>query len=243
MKERGIIFNGDMVRAILSGQKTQTRRIVKPQPFDRSWSRHDHQIEIVSGRAERGDEIDGLLAYTKSSGGTWSAKCPFGQPGDRLWVRETCQAKELESGLDVVCYPADETEIPIKAHPLDSGNWIDLYRYRSGEGKLVPSIHMPRWASRITLEITDVRVERLQDISEEDAIAEGLEVQNFTGFGDEPYTPHFSEPDVFRGSKSLEWTECPSEAFKHLWQSIYGVGSWQANPWCWVIEFRRIEGD
>lgn len=220
MKERGIIFNGDMVRAILSGQKTQTRRIVKPQP----------------------DE-DGLAKLT---GGPWvdtserKYRCPFGQPGDRLWVRETCQAKELESGLDVVCYPADETETPIKAHPLDSGNWIDLYRYRSGEGKLVPSIHMPRWASRITLEITDVRVERLNDISPEDAVGEGLEVQNFTGFGDEPYTPHFSEPDVYYDPLKKSWTEYPPEAFQGLWQSIYGEESWVSNPWCWVIEFRRV---
>ncbi|RLM26539.1 hypothetical protein BIY29_05640 [Brenneria alni] len=218
MKERGIIFNAEMVQAILSGQKTQTRRIVKPQPFDRSWSRHDHQIEIVSGRAERGDEIDGLLAYTKSSGGTWSAKCPFGQPGDRLWVRETCQAKELESGLDVVCYPADETEIPIKAHPLDSGNWIDLYRYRSGEGKLVPSIHMPRWASRITLEITDVRVEKLKHIPRDGIIAEGYPTERAINGGE--YDPFL-------------W-------YRDLWESLYGVGSWQANPYVWCISFARL---
>ncbi|CPR20653.1 hypothetical protein JMY81_00975 [Brenneria goodwinii] len=224
MKERGVIFNCDMVRTILSGQKTQTRRIVEPQSFDRSWSRHDHQIEIVSGRAERGDEIDGLLAYTKSSCGTWSTKCSFGQPGDRLCVRETCQAKELETGLDVVCYPADQTEIPVKAEPLDSGNWIDLYRYRNGEGKSVPAIHMPRWTSRITLEITDVRVERLNDISEEDAVAEGFtSTAKLTATGDD-CTGLYA-----------------SDRFAETWQSIYGEASWQANPWCWAIEFRRME--
>lgn len=87
MKERPILFNAEMVKAILSGRKTQTRRVIRDQPFDRSQYRHDHQIEIVSGRADLGDEIDGLLAYSKSSGGEWHAKCQLGQPGDQLWVR------------------------------------------------------------------------------------------------------------------------------------------------------------
>ena len=89
MKERPILFNGAMVRALLDGAKTQTRRVCKPQPFDRSYSKHDHRMAYASGRASDGDEIDGLYAYSTSSGGQWQAKCPYGQPGDRLWVRET----------------------------------------------------------------------------------------------------------------------------------------------------------
>ncbi|PWC10506.1 hypothetical protein [Brenneria corticis] len=207
MKERPIIFNSEMVRAILSGQKTQTRRIVKPQP----------------------DE-DGLA---RLRGGPWMDtsekiyRCPFGEIGDRLYVRETVHAKELESGLDVVCYPADQAEIPIKAHPLDAGLWIDLYRYRGGEGKIVPSIHMPRWASRILLDTTDVRVERLNDISEEDARAEGVE--QLRGGYWRHYQPGWTQHQLSaRGS------------FATIWKSIYGEESWVSNPWCWVIEFKHI---
>ncbi|WP_226051518.1 hypothetical protein [Dickeya chrysanthemi] len=247
MKETGLIFNAEMVRAIIDGRKTQTRRVIKPQPFDRSWSRHDHQIEIVSGRSEEGDEIDGLIAYTKSSGGTWSAKCPFGQTGDRLWVRETFSCIGNEDGHPVnangdLCERENAQRI-YKASAIQKPNNYGLWTSPDGfdfEGSWTPSIHMPRWASRITLEITGVRVERLNDISPEDAESEGLERTNFTGFGDEPGMPCFPEPDVYRGTKEHGWTECPSEAFQHLWKSLYGEESWQKNPWCWVIEFKRL---
>ncbi|MEQ9769423.1 hypothetical protein ABRQ03_00980 [Pectobacterium jejuense] len=213
MKERGIIFNAEMVRAILDGRKTQTRRIIKNQPFDRSWSRHDHQIEIISGRAENGDEVDGLYAYTKSTGGTWSAKCPFGQPGDRLWVRETFngfwldddviqEIKDAISKASELCdYRAD---YPDSSQPV--GGWT-------------PSIHMPRWASRILLEITDIRVEKLKHIPRDGFIAEGYPAERATDGGE--YDPFL-------------W-------YRDLWESIYGAGSWQANSWIWVIEFKQIK--
>lgn len=212
MKERGMIFNSEMVRAILDGRKTQTRRIVKSDCMD------------------IGEKDDGTLWPWREhdNGGDYWYPCPFGEVGDRIWVRETCRAVELESGLDVVSYDAGGQDIPIKAHPLDAGLWVDLYRYRGGEGKTVPSIHMPRWASRITLEITGVRVERLNDISQEDAQAEGMEL---TG-----WRPTYSDPD----SGGEVWT--PYDNFAQLWESIYGEESWQANPWVWVITFQRVEG-
>ncbi|WP_437217313.1 hypothetical protein [Pectobacterium sp. LFLA-215] len=207
-----MIFNAEMVRAILDGRKTQTRRIIKNQPFDRSQYRHDHQIEIISGRAENGDEVDGLYAYTKSTGGTWSAKCPFGQPGDRLWVRETSGLQVRRDALggtgefrvyrasnpDAIRFTADGKNYPIK--------WI-------------PSIHMPRPASRILLEITDVRVERLKYIPRDGIIAEGYPAERATDGGE--YDPFL-------------W-------YRDLWESIYGAGSWQANSWIWVIEFKQIK--
>jgi len=167
MKERPILFSGPMVRAILEGRKTQTRRIVKPQPLrDR-----------------------GVMAF--NDGEHPQMRCPYGKPGDRLWVRETwCPDVEPYTFR----YKADGDE------PLE--------RWR-------PSIHIPRWASRITLEVVSVRVERLQNISEDDALAEGITL-------------------VERGTS-------PVDQFNKLWESINGPGSWEANPWVWVVEFKRIE--
>jgi len=184
MTERGMIFNAPMVRAILDGSKTQTRRIMKLQPhagvrpsvFVKSGFEDAHGNELV---------------------------CPFGQPGDRIWVRET-----FASGLSTkstLAYRATH-----KREDLEDGFYDTI--------KWTPSIHMPRWASRITLEITDVRVERLNSISDTDANAEGVSADRLS-------------PARY--------------VFGSLWQSIYGADnpqSWQANPWVWVIEFRRVEG-
>ncbi len=170
-KERPILFSGEMVRAILEGRKTQTRRTVNP-----SW---------------RGALVKSYC-------------CPYGVPGDRLWVRETFAEGvvgcEEQAGYS---YQAD--------------HWDK--KHGDGPNKLhwIPSIHMPRRASRITLEITGVRVERVQDISEEDASTEGVEWKNMDDW------PH-------------------SKAFKTLWDSLAKPGAkWEDNPWVWVIEFRRIE--
>ena len=210
IKEHGIIFNGEMVRAILDRRKTQTRRVIKNQPFDRSWSRHDHHIEIVSGRADEGDEIDGLHAYTKSSGGVWSAKCPFGQVGDRLWVRESFGFSIRSVG------GSPHEQLVFKASKPDAVRYYDCNGVPSPM-KWSPSSQMPRKYSRITLEITDIRVERLQDISEEDAKAEGAPTECCV-IGDK----HFL-------------------GFRRLWKSIYGQDSWQSNPFVWVVEFKRVE--
>ncbi|UYW75572.1 hypothetical protein OFY05_11420 [Pseudocitrobacter faecalis] len=179
MKERGMIFNGEMVRAILNGRKTQTRRTVKLPHIDR-----DAMCELS------GNELSGEL-----SAGNYR-NSPHGKPGDRIWVRETFG----DCGVRLV-YRADTFD----------GARCKVNRW-------TPSIHMPRWASRILLEITDVRVERLNDISECDAKAEGAPTE-CTLIGDKHYP-----------------------GFRSLWKSIYGDDSWQANPWVWVIEFKRIEG-
>ncbi|MFJ5469432.1 hypothetical protein [Pectobacterium carotovorum] len=203
MKERGIIFNGEMVRATLSERKTQTRRIVTPQP----------------------DE-DGLA---RLRGGPWMDtservyRCPHGEVGDRLWIRETSGLQIRRDALG----GTGEFRVYRASNP-------DAIRYKTASGEIVPikwipSIHMPRHASRILLEITDVRVERLNDISEQDAIAEGLERYNDDGivyYG--PYGHGDCRPEI---------------AFSDLWQSIYGAESWDANPWCWAITFKRIEGE
>ncbi|WP_323158273.1 hypothetical protein [Pseudomonas viridiflava] len=214
-KERPILFSAPMVRAILCGQKTVTRRVVNVQPFDLSWSRRDHRFEYMAGRAVNGDELDGFYAYSTRHGGEWSAKCPFGQPGDRLWVREAWQTdaqvnaitpRELSHG-EPIHYPADG------ASKQTGCSMITV-------GKTRPSIHMPRWVSRILLEIINVRVERLQDISEEQAEAEGV--------------------DFLRAAPDLDETLTAAQLFDCLWSSINGADSWNANPWVWVVEFKRL---
>ncbi|TXE41391.1 hypothetical protein FOT61_11395 [Serratia marcescens] len=220
MKERPVIFNGEMVRAILHGRKTQTRRVMKPQPV--------LEDAFVGG-------------FTKP---TWIYKdtaapqgwlmhnmCPFGRVGDRLWVRETFAILGNEDGCpidwDGNLIKGDEKHAAriYKAscwqEPGNYGLWSIPDRDTLYEGAWRPSIHMPRWASRITLEITAVRVERLNDISEEDAKAEGVA----------PSQHIITPPEALY-----------RVGFLKLWQSIYGEESWSANPWVWVIEFRRVGG-
>ncbi|EMP9987306.1 hypothetical protein RFH01_000923 [Klebsiella pneumoniae] len=199
MKERGMIFNGEMVRALMSGRKTQTRRPIKWKQtrFTEIGEREDGSKWPWSEDAEHACDF-------------WHP-CPFGDVGDRIWVRETWNKY---GGL--LTYRADH-------------DWIDDMRKETVcTAKWVPSIHMPRWASRILLEITDVRVERLNSISQEDAQAEGLEL---TG-----WRPTYSDPDS--GGEVMT----PYDNFAQLWESIYGEESWKANGWVWVISFKRVEG-
>ena len=186
MKERPILFNGDMVRAILAGRKTQTRRPV--------WS---------------DDDPSGI--------------CPYGVPGDRLWVRETfCKY-----------YPSETWPEPKALYRADG---ITLCATDS-EGKKqrwTPSIHMPRALSRITLEITDARVERVRDISEEEARAEGIEALD----------GRFVSADLCDTARwygmSMEDARC---IYAHLWDTLYAARglSWGVNPWVWVVTFKRVE--
>lgn len=189
MKERGMIFNGEMVRAILDGGKTQTRRPVKVPHIDR-----DAMCELS------GNELAGEL-----SAGNYRSS-PHGKPGDRIWVRETWARYNIDQ---------DSHDMAYRATP--PADWPE-------EGRWRPSIHMPRWASRLMLEITGVRVERLNSISQDDAQAEGMEL---TG-----WRPTYSDPD----SGGEVWT--PYDNFAQLWESIYGEESWRSNPWVWVIEFK-----
>ncbi|HHF9033240.1 TPA: morphogenetic protein [Klebsiella pneumoniae] len=197
MTERGMIFNAEMVRALLDGRKTQTRRPVK-------FPVHDKNL----GCELAGNELAGELSagnYLNSA---------FGKPGDRIWVRETWNKY---GGL--LTYRADH-------------DWIDDMRKETVcTAKWVPSIHMPRWASRILLEITDVRVERLNAISEEDATAEGVPPAG-------SLLPDY--PGTFLTPKGDFATA--KVAFQRLWESIYGEESWKANGWVWVISFKRVEG-
>ncbi|OAZ19676.1 hypothetical protein AYK88_22920 [Klebsiella aerogenes] len=226
MKERGMIFNGEMVRAILDGRKTQTRRIMKVQPepsksrpgdFWFSSKKLESMVHISDFAPGNSPIADYHLFIQEHC-------CPFGAVGDRIWVRETWARYNIDQNSHDLAYRATT--------PAD---WPE-------EGRWRPSIHMPRWASRILLEITNVRIERLNAISPEDAESEGLECTNFTGFGDEPGLPSYPEPDVYFDPLKKQWKEYPPEAFAGLWESIYGEGSWKANPWVWVIEFKRVEG-
>lgn len=233
MKERGMIFNGEMVRAILDGRKTQTRRIMKPQPGPCPRGGHWWPSNVFKTMLHVEEEMqNGKGGW----GGLVGDACPFGDVGDRIWVRETFTGHYL-----------DDDQIQDIKDGRDKASSLCEYRadypdgYQAADG-WTPSIHMPRWASRILLEITDVRVEQLNAISPEDAESEGLERTNFTGFGDEPGLPSYPEPDVYFDPLKKQWKEYPPEAFAGLWESIYGEESWKANPWVWVIEFKRVEG-
>ena len=231
MKERQILFSAPMVHALLAGTKTQTRRAVKPQP---PHGHFFHGVCICS--THRNDEGKAVWAADESSPflrNPHRVRSPYGQPGDRLWVRETFQYRGASydgHGIDESewfrCYGAGgaadnwDPDYPHGWWPTPHMNVkkLDAADEQEGEGvtgwvtKRIPGIHMPRWASRITLEVISVRVERLQDISEADAAAEGVHT--------DPACPAYG-------------------AYQALWEQINGKGSWDANPWVWVIDFRR----
>ncbi|EOK5395677.1 hypothetical protein ACM6SP_004150 [Pseudomonas aeruginosa] len=193
MRERPILFSGPMVRAIIEGRKTVTRRVVKPQP-DFLGSMTDPNTPFKT----LGAGLHGQIV------------CPYGQPGDRLWVRETFAVYGNEK-MAAIHYRADR--------PHHVGQKGMGYK---------PSIHMPRWASRILLEITAVRVERLQEISEQQALAEGVKGEA---------CDHARQACSDIGC----WGDTAKGAFGFLWESLNGAGSWAANPWVWVVEFKRVE--
>ena len=214
MKERPILFNAAMVRAILAGQKTQTRRILKTQPI------HDHVLQGWIADKQANDPAIAVFGEKRDyPTHSISIRCPYGQVGDRLWVRETFVfGYEIDDG----CSPIGEEKIWYRAtDALD--NWYDMGLDCEVNVPWKPSIHMPRGASRILLEITDVRIERLQCISQADAIAEGCSGKYGHLFGSDVTIEH------------------PIEQYKDLWESINGEGSWGNNPWVWAISFKRIE--
>lgn len=232
MKERGMIFNGEMVRAILDGWKTQTRRPVKFPVLDKNLG-----CELA------GNELAGELSagnYLNSA---------FGKPGDRVWVRETWGVVSHELDEDGRIQPWTPNRPATAIHEMPFGNgyysgyaiyaadgdftWGDDDGYEDGRSCWKPSIHMPKAASRILLEITDVRVERLNAISEEDAEAEGIDMEALYG-----------SQDCYDCIADHNMTGRPTVtgAFKNLWESIYGEDGWKSNPWVWVIEFKLVEG-
>ncbi|HBQ4092402.1 TPA: hypothetical protein L7131_001832 [Klebsiella pneumoniae] len=242
MKERGVIFNGEMVRAILHGRKTQTRRIMKPQPEPCPRGGHWWPSNVFKTMLHVEDEMqNGKGGW----GGLVGDACPFGDVGDRIWVRETwgVVSHELDEDGRIRPWTPDRPATVIHEMPFGNGyysghaiyaadgdfTWGDDDGYEDGRSCWKPSIHMPKAASRILLEITDVRVERLNAISEEDARAEGIIDGGCLNCGEpEPCECANPEPDA-------------TEAFAYLWQSIYGQESWNADPWVWVIEFKRVE--
>lgn len=234
-----MIFNAEMVRAILDGRKTQTRRPIKWKQtrFTEIGEREDGSKWPWSEDAEHACDF-------------WHP-CPFGAVGDRIWVRETWATLGNEDGCCIdwegnLCKGDERSAARIyrascEQRPGDYGLWSipdDAYwkphtKEHKFEGAWRPSIHMPRWASRILLEITDVRVERLNAISEEDAEAEGIDMEAL-----------YDSQDCYDCIADHNMTGRPTVtgAFKYLWESIYGEESWKANPWVWVIEFKRVEG-
>lgn len=202
MKERPILFSGDMVRALMDGRKTQTRRVVK---------------------LPRKDGVgDNRYVFTDSEGKDRFIDCPYGEPGDRLWVRETWADVDYESREDgMVC---------TRTATIYRADGVGLGEFGPDEIKWRPSIFMPRLASRITLEITGVRVQRLQDISEEDAIAEGIHYDEAM----KGYQVGDGMSGIFYHGRN------PRISYRDLWDSINGELSWELNPWVWVVEFRRV---
>ncbi len=228
MREHPILFSGPMVRAILAGTKTQTRRVVKPQPQPfqsndrpgRWWWFNVHRKGWPEGRIHEAMLDAAIIPF-----------CPYGAPGDRLWVRETWK-------------PWPNTAGPELRGPDDMGAIYAATWDKSGGHGWKPSIHMPRWASRITLEVTGVRVERLQEISEADAQAEGVE-PNWSG----PLDGWSAEEHGFIGVLDTNaddqdgYFRTAREAFQQLWDSINatrGYG-WESNPWVWVVEFKAVQ--
>jgi hypothetical protein len=221
-KERPILFNGAMVRAILDGRTTVTRRLVKPQYIGEDWSVRPAMAPRSAGHSHDWWLPTGEQPYTALP------NCPFGQPGDRLWVRENWM--DLR-GTGVEHRPTPDSPLQRYAYGADSqlGSASDEARKDFGL-KWRPSIHMPRTACRIMLEITDVRVERLQDITEDQARAEGAE----------PYdVEHATEDELVLLDAPLKEPGNPyRNGFALLWNST--GGDWDANPWVWVIEFERV---
>jgi len=195
-KERPILFSAPMVRAILDSRKTQTRRIAK-----------------VTDKDCKPGMITPLAGFVPRTIANHISYCPYGKPGDRLWVRETFKQHD-----EVISYKAD-------------GTWITDFQHTGGINPhenitWIPSIHMPRNASRILLEITGVRVERLQDISECDAKAEGSYVCDYFG-------RRLLDQSSNQG--------CYKWGYRSIWESLNGSGSWDLNPWVWVVEFKTLE--
>jgi len=205
MKERPILFSGEMVKAILEGRKTQTRRVLKTFPCDEA------AVKFPYPRM-RGNCVE-FHEHPSNEFPMWlySVPCPYGQPGDRLWVRETLRR---DPDANVWYYAAGKPEDWVVVTPENHTESLVWAVHK--EGDTCVSIHMPRWASRITLEITKVRIERVNDISYADCRAEGV--------------------DFWNANNPKEW-------YAKLWNSINkdrGFG-WEKNPWVWVLEFKRVE--
>jgi hypothetical protein len=241
MKERPILFSAPMVPLMLVDAKTQTRRIAK-------WSPREPDLNLAFSGLEAGLYIDGdpssgWVLRSRDGSGCWNDRthplpCPYGVAGDRLWVRETHCVFSVGEGMD--------RPVPDCVAYRSTCDEDGCFDYTNGRGEILnlkvtkwsPAIHMPRWASRIALEVTKVRVERLHAITEDDACAEGA--RRFDDI-----------PDPHPYGKGARWSmESPTTtdqclgtarfAFANLWNKLHGEDAWDANPWVWVVSFRRV---
>lgn len=242
MREIQILFSTPMVQAILRGDKTQTRRVVKPQPEKVPGS--DDSIparEFI----EKGNELlsKGLKTIIRGTGGMMFPDCPYGKPGDVLWVRETwCQV--MRDHAHDLLEGRRENDLFVRPTQVHS-DWMQYAKDKYGY-KWKPSIHMPKAAARIWLKVVNVRVERLHEITEQDAISEGVEkcIADKERFGARAVGMRLFR-NYERKDNSLRDYPCngfeeAKISFETLWQSINGRESWDANPWVWVVEFEVL---
>lgn len=230
IRERPILMSAPMIRALLDGSKTQTRRVVKPQP--------ERKGNLVWARGASGQWGPFTMYHDERKRTGWiplefPLHCPYGLPGDQLFVRENGwerperTRKMMREGADTWArYYYD----------ADGLHWQEVEDFKAWGFKRRPSIHMPRWASRIQLEITDVRVERLQEISEADAWAEGCTRGSTDHVGG--FFPA-EQPDP-TGIGMRGW-DCARDWYADLWDEINGPGAWDANPWVWALTFKRVK--
>jgi hypothetical protein len=258
MTDRPILFSGEMVRAILDGRKTQTRRKMSVQPWPNATVEvgryHPHWIDR-NGESQPGPSTFGAVWDHQDivNGGDAGLRCPYGAPGDTLWVRETWKpvpisAYRCSEGVQQTPNPQDADEAAVYRAGWDRS---------SGGVPWRPSIHMPRWASRITLRITDIRVERLHDISEDDARAEGCEARPFPGPWWQGYRD-LGDGQLFHqqavGETAPDWMIEPKkmpptpwldrsarDGFRSIWMGLHGPDAWDENPWVWVLSFERVK--
>ncbi|APW38490.1 hypothetical protein RD110_15825 [Rhodoferax koreense] len=233
-RERPILFQGDMVRAILAGAKRQTRRVFK-------------QATGPSLSVGMDDDAPGVaeLSWLWGDGPGHDVHetiaripCPYGRPGDLLWVRESWAPDPVDDGSWNYTSWAGCRDGKIAGVPERFRNPLHVIYAADWKGqphRWTPSIHMPRWASRMLLEITEVRVERLGDISEEDAKAEGIIPHIRGGWHWREHNPHDLDDWDQLGFKTAR------EAYRALWESINGYGSWNLNPWVWAVSFEVIK--
>lgn len=232
MTARPIIFSAPMVRALLEGRKTQTRRVLKPQPLPQFHPDGFLKVgtENATGRSVWEARNGGKPAGAVFPGppGSLEVAAYTMTPGDRLWVREAWRSVEAFDTLNPAKIATECLEAGYRhpwapiAYEVDARrvNWAQTWWHDHKAGRLRPSIHMPRWASRLTLTVTNVRVEQLQNISERDALAEGMTF------------PH-----------GMQWGSHPRDAFHGLWNSLHGPDAWAANPWAVAISFTVEHGN